>query len=363
MGNRPSSSTALNPDAPPPLLSAAVTGNADAFTSLWNDEGNTNRLCLDRQDNNVLHALFSCRTPSGKPNEILKLIHNTLSTPELEGAYQARNQLGCNPLWILIAYGNVELLKQVVDTVKDDSSLRSKIPKLVVQPNYQGDTPILATCSQGNTDMIKFLSTSGLLSAEQFEALLKQGNQKGTTPLQIVVANGHEELLQFLLHEQHHIIKDQLWHVNATGLSLFHICSERNFAAGLESLLDDALLHDRDALKNILALTDKNGANSLHVACFCGNAEIVQVWVDRIIAVQGESGINFLDLTDSQGRTAYWIAMIQSHEETIGKVLAKAGVATDKPEKMIQEIQQARERRVAKQQTKPAVDGNALLRR
>eukprot|EP00977_Amphora_coffeiformis_P026491 scaffold27034_cov171-Amphora_coffeaeformis.AAC.4 len=341
MGNR-SSSTAVNPAAPPPLLSAAVTGDAATFAALWKDDTN-NRLCQDRQDNNVLHALFACRAPSGKPSEILKLIHETLSTIELEDVYQARNQLGCNPLWILVAYGNVELLKLVLDySQDDDSSLQSKLPKLVVQPNHQGDTPILATSSQGNTNMVKFLAASGLLNAEQFQNLLKQGNKKGTTPLQIVVANGHEDMLQFLLSEQGATIQDQLWHVNAA---------------------DHAIAHDEKALEKILALTDKNGANPLHVAGFCGNAEIVQVWVDRIIAKQGESGIPLLDRTDGQGRTAYWISMVQSHEETIGKVLAKAGVATDQPEKMIEEIKQARDRRAARQQTKPAIDGNALLGR
>ena len=105
-------------------------------------------------------------------------------------------------------------------------------------------------------------------------------------------------------------------------------------------------------------------ANPLHVACFCGNADIVQVWVDRIVhATTPEKSVALLDRTDGQGRTAYWLAMVQSHEENIGKVLAKAGVETEKPPQMMQEIQQARERRANRQQARPAIDGNALLGR
>ncbi|OEU22168.1 hypothetical protein FRACYDRAFT_267177 [Fragilariopsis cylindrus CCMP1102] len=68
--------------------------------------------------------------------------------------------------------------------------------------------------------------------------------------------------------------------------------------------------------------------------------------------------IDMLDKLDGQGRTAYWLGMVQGHD-TIGKLLAEEGVDTVHP-KMVKEITEAKEKRSNKQQTR-AVDGSALL--
>ena len=400
MGNRTSSTQQQHPSAPPPLLSAAVTGDAVAFAKVWEAMKNDSNdpICIkDRQDNNVLHALFSCR--SGKPDEILRFIHTSVMDTAgqlLVPLYSAVNQLGCTPLWILIAYGNVELLKLVMELTASDDALRQVLPALVVQPNHQGDTPLLATCSQGNTAMVRYLmkcssnskSGSGALEdgnapawllsdnkdgSNSMQALLTQGNQKGTAPLQIVVANGHLELLQYLLTDDEcPLPADQIWRGNAAGLSLFHICSERNFDAGLQALLNFVLTPDDDgSLDKVVSLKDRNGANPLHVACFCGNVQAVKVWVDVITTHtkttskdDSSSAVALLDRTDGQGRTAYWIACVQGHQESIGQtLLAPVGVQTTQPAQMVQEIAQAQERRTQRRAQQPAIDGNALLGR
>ena len=342
MGNRASSTA---PGAPPPLLTAAVTGDATAFAPLWATE--TNRRLQDRQQNNVLHALFSAR--AGQPAEILRLIHEDSDPSLLIDLYTAPNQLGCTPLWILIAYGNVELLKIVLQRLKDAHLLQDKLPTLYTQPNHQGDSPLLATCSQGNLDMVQYLATV-VPSSNGFGTLLTQANQKGTTPLQIAVANGHVALLEYLL--SHEPVRDQVWHTNAAGLSLFHICAERNFAEGLRLLLQQVV----NDMNRVAALKDRNGANPLHVACFCGNADIVQVWLEVSDAA------DLLDQPDGQGRTAYWLAMVQGRDE-IGVLLAQAGAQTTAPAQMLMEIREAQERRAARQNSnaKAAIDGNALL--
>lgn len=352
MGNR-TSATQHHPSAPPPLLSAAVTGDAVAFAKLWeealkNDSNAPINIIKDRQDNNALHALFSCR--SGKPDEILRFIHTSVmdAAPQLVPLYAAVNQLGCTPLWILIAYGNVELLQLVMDLAASDDALRQVLPALVVQPNHQGDTPLLATCSQGNTAMVRYLmkcssNSRGTLEGENapawlivdnnkdgnnsMQALLTQGNQRGTTPLQIVVANGHLELLQYLLSDECSLPADQIWNVNAAGLSLFHICSERNFDAGLQASLNFALTADDDgSLNKVLSLKDRNGANPLHVACFCGNVQVVKVWVDVITTHtktskddSSSSAVALLDRTDGQGRTAYGLLAYKVTKRALGR--------------------------------------------
>ncbi|CAB9504217.1 expressed unknown protein [Seminavis robusta] len=162
MGNRSSS---VQPAGPPPLLTAAVMGDLSKFQEEWN--GADSVQVLDRQDNNVLHALFSCRGREGAQcQEILNQIHASLSTKaQIQNAYQAKNSLGCTPLWILVAYGNVDLLKHVQEKFAaiDSSVLFQDMLRV---PNHQGDSPFLATCSMGNTDMIRFLKQV-ILTPEQ----------------------------------------------------------------------------------------------------------------------------------------------------------------------------------------------------
>lgn len=394
MGNR-SSSAAQQPQAPPALLSCAVTGDFEAFATHWESNDAASSRVKDRQDNNVLHALFSCRPSMGKLAEcvkILDLIHDSLlaqdnnndvdgGRQQLVNLYKARNTLGCTAIWILVAYGNVDMLEHVqakLDNLPkgngNDDSLN--LAQLMQIPNHQGDSPLLATCSQGNLAMVQYLRDATLLTPEQFNALMVKPNLKGTTVLEIVVANGHEELLQYLLSEkengQYLLTEEQLYAMNpTTGLSLFHICAERNFHAGLRLLL--SFLASQKGNENVVdekilkTLKDKNQANALHVACFCGNLEIVQVWVETLQeAYKSETDkiAQTLDIPDGQGRTAYWIAGLKGHDAICQLLSQEGGVQTTQPAQMVREIKEAAERRqasAAARLAKRPVDGNALL--
>lgn len=423
MGNRTSSQQ----QGPPPLLSAAVTGNLEAFTTHWNDATTAQRLIKDRQDNNVLHALFSCRcrpststSASASPflpssnnrtttdvagvstqptdganascRQILTVIHESLTDAQLVALYRARNALGCTALWILVAYGNVPLLRHVVVMTTTTSIDRNNLPlfddgnddlseMLLQSPNRQGDSPLLATCSQGNLAMVRYLHENAnggdgaaLWTLDQFAAALRRPNRQGTTVLSIVVANGHESMLQYLLNTAapDDVVEDELYAVNAaTGLSLFHVCAERNFHAGLRLLLlstsktttaSDGNKVTAECLQKALSLHDKNRANALHVASYCGNLEIVTAWIEllRQAHYDDDQVAALLDRPDGQGRTAYWIAGLQGHV-AVQEALAAAGVQTTEPPRMVQEIRAATERRSAARRDKRAVDGNALL--
>jgi ankyrin repeat protein len=372
MGNR-TSSASTNPGAPPPLLAAAVTGKDTEFAALWKEQLDpTQRGQTDSQNNNILHALFSCRVASSGdgPTKILRIIHTSLRDEDpkfLCQMYKAHNALGCTPLWILVAYGNTDLLQIVLQDLKDANLLQDDLPTLLSQPNYQGDTPLLATCSQGNLSMVKFLANQENMWQPDW---LKRPNKKSTTPLQIVVANGHTDLLQYLLQQEEHMADNTpLWQPNSTaGLTLWHVCAERNFVAGLHLLWQHCAGKDNhdNILTRVTALKDRNGANPWHVAGFCGNVEVVQVWLDFVQqSSQANNAKWIIDATDGQGRTVYWLAMVQGHD-AIGSLLEAAGAQTKEPARMIDEIQQAASRRASRRQQQPPsklLDGNALLQK
>ncbi len=349
MGNRPSS---VQPSGPPPLLSAAVLGNIQSFGEAWNGEDSIGT--KDAQDNNVLHALFSCRG-SGMANcpEILDRIHSAVSPQKWMEAYKARNAIGCTPLWILVAYGNVDLLKVVRQNFEEQDQAKAFM-EILKKPNHQGDSPLLATCSQGNIDMVQYWKEE---LPEDFLVAMRGSNRKGTTPLQIIVGNNHPELLKYVLAETA-VDQQQLLEFNKAGLSLFHICSERNAKEILQILLKYA----NDDLEKIFSLQDKNGANPLHVAAFCGNEQVCKIWVDSVC--EESKKVDLLDVRDGQGRTAYWLGMVQG-QEAIGAMLAEQGVDTENS-KMVQEIEEAQERRskaAAARRSQPAIDGSALVGR
>ena len=355
------------PAAPPALLSAAVMGDLSKFETEWKAATSAqDRVIKDRQQNNILHALFSCRSPQAKAQDVLNLIHTDLSESQLVELYEAKNNLGCTPIWILVAYGNVDLLKHVQTKVQN---LSLKVSELLTESNHQGDSPLLATCSQGNTSMVKFLKDNAFSKNDaDWSSALSQANSKGTTPLQIVIGNAHSELLGFLLQEESSIAP-LLTRKNTAGLSLFHICSERNFASGLKLLLEYMTSKDnkRQGLEQVLDIKDKNQANALHVAAFCGNEEAVQVWINVTQSVCNDdvaAAIKLLDRMDGQARTAYWLTMVQGHEK-IGAMLAATGVDTKHPN-MVKEIEEAKERRAQaakKKEQQRLIDGASLSKR
>ncbi|GMI42928.1 hypothetical protein TeGR_g7032 [Tetraparma gracilis] len=327
LSSAPSSgaAAAAAPAPPPPLLSCAVVGDLPKYLETFSSLPAPSLLSTDSQSNNVLHALFSCANPDRRESvlEILEHVHKNVAEADLRAMYSARSQMGCVPLWILIAYGNVPALTRVLDLLPHlGSSLASE--------NMQGDTCVLATTSKGNVDMLSFLETAGDWNSSSFSSLLSKPNKNGTTPIQIAVANSHLETLDFLLSR---IPSPPLLEPNRAGLSLFHICAERGFAPGFSALLA------RATLAEALSLKDKNGASPLHVAAFCNNADVVGAIVGHADAT-GE----LLDAPDGDGRSAYWLAMLKGGGEAAELLRAAPGVEVG-GERMLQEIKESDERR------------------
>jgi len=375
MGNR--SSSVQPAGGPPPLISAAIIADVAKFRESWT--GGESIHVKDRQENNALHALFSYRgIESNHCSEILNRIHDSLEISQVKKAYRKRNSIGCTPLWILVAYGNVALLKEVKQKFADDDKMNDFL-EILRQSNNQGDSPFLATCCKGNIDMVRFFKEE-ILTPDQFTTAVTKANQKGTTPLQIIVGGSHTSLLEYLLQEEKTTLREEMLEYNGVGLSLFHICSERNAHEVLKIILafmtkdkkEENSEGDIKIVNQIFSLRDKNGASAMHVAAFCGNVEVVQFWIDVIKKTYAskdndsqKSVISVLDKMDGQGRTSYWLAMVQGNE-AIGKLLVVEGVSTVSP-KMVKEIEEAQFKRskddITRQQRNRTIDGSALLDR
>ena len=93
-----------------------------------------------------------------------------MSEEDLKSLYARRSQIGCNPIWILIAYGNTEVLKRAIDLGRGAGI---DVKGLASVENNQGDTAVLATSSLGNLTMVKFL-TESVFTAEEMSSLLEE---------------------------------------------------------------------------------------------------------------------------------------------------------------------------------------------
>ena len=321
MGNTPQTPTPPpQPPSPPPLLTAAVVGDYSRYLASYASLSAANPLVLqtlDAQGNNILHAALSCANAEkwGEEGDVLKIlrhVHRTVPPETLKEMYSHRSQMGCNPLWIAVAYGNVAAVKHAVEGVVGAG-------ELLAVPNGQGDTCVIATCSKGNVSMLEYLQSSWPgCDSSSFSSFLSKPNSNGTTPIQIAVANSHLSTLHFLCSHSPPS-SSTLRAKNSAGLTLFHIAAERNFHRGLEHLLS---LPDLP-LAEALALTDKNGAGCLHVAAFCGNVEAVST-----VASLPSATVSLLDTQDGEGRTAYWLAMLKGCVEA-GRVLRERGVVVE----------------------------------
>ncbi|GMI07082.1 hypothetical protein TrVE_jg4723 [Triparma verrucosa] len=331
-----SSDTSSTPGAPPQLIVACISGGYDNYIKIYdelvkdqtdssNPDSSNPLTKLDSQGNSVLHALFSSQSPSA---EILEHIHSTLAPATLSKMYAQKSVvLGCNPIWICVAYGNLEMLKLVISKLDELDDSNQTIQSLINVPNLQGDTALLATCSRGNLPMLQHLST--LLPPSTFTSLLTTPNKNGTTPLLTILSNSHPDLLTYLVSLPS--VPLPLSTPTSSGLYPLHIASERGNLPILTSVLESVGLPGWSCL-------DKNGATPLHVSSFIGNLEVCRVLVEYV-----GSNVRLLKLNDSQNRTPYLIAMLKGHDE-VGDLLSAAG-AGEINESERKEIMEAKERR------------------
>jgi len=115
------------------LIPLAIAGNAASFRATPNLPTRVRE--IDRQGNNVLHGLFSAGNPSAGHVEILEHARKVMGEEGFADALAARNDLGCNVLWIGVAYQCVELLEKLRGAV-DGSELK----RLASVRNRQGAT-------------------------------------------------------------------------------------------------------------------------------------------------------------------------------------------------------------------------------
>ena len=304
------------------LVPMAISGNAASFKSECSaNEGLVSK--LDRQRNTVLHGLFTVRDVTPGHSEIFELVRSELGGDNgrfLE-MLATKNDLGCNVLWIGVAYQAVDLLQKLESVIGKD-----ELKRLISVTNLQGDTGILAACSRGGEASLLWLrSLYGDGDRDALLSLLCACNKNGTDVVQTVCSGSHlqtAKVLRDLLPAENWGRAD-----SKRGLYPLHVAVERGWQEGVELILS---IVGSDGT----AVRDLNGATPLHVAAFVGHCSCVSPLINADADIEARDG---------SGRTALWLAKLKGFDG-VATLLEEAG-AKDNLKGMAEEIEQSDTRR------------------
>ena len=374
---------------PPPLMAPAVIGDHAQFMKILSsldqqqpppptadaDEAGAPRLQsarrrisemlsnLDSQGNNTLHAVCAS-PPSSDGIAILKEIISTISSSAGDGlasqspaqllslvsSFNAKNQIGCTPVWLCCGYGNVKLLSAMFDAIAlhagtREGERRRLVRDLLSSTNTGGDSAILAACSRGHTDTLAFIvdmlkkSEGGEKdvnsSATTIQQILTQPNKAGSTPLFAAVGSSNSKCVDLLLsmlggRSGGETTHDHLLAKNRLGLTLLHIACERDSGETVMSLLAPLASSSTTPvpiLTMLLSSRDANNATPLMLASFLGNLSALAALRGPTLAAtsSGSGEENLLDATDGGGRTAYYLAKAASKDEAAALLARNVG--------------------------------------
>lgn len=178
----------------------------------------------------------------------------------------------------------------------------SIIKKMFNSVDRNGLTPLHLAFSLGNTNIVKVLIESGLVS------LLAKDNE-GATPLHYAVKRGDAEIVGLLLD-----------YINRENQSV-QLKWMKNRLAG------DAMETDLPTMINPLG-RDVHGCTILHWAVFYGHLEVVRkILASSIFKVDFPQAIN---LQDMNGSTALSLAVTKDRQSIISELLANHNLEVDR---------------------------------
>jgi len=215
--------------SPHPGIPLAISGDYEKFVLL----PEFNISAVDAQHNTVLHGLFTTAKANDGHKKILRHIATFFEGSEGGGTLietlQSENDLGCGVLWIGVAYQSIALLDELKELVGAEF-----IKALVQVPNKQGDTGILAACSRGGEESLKWLNFLFEGDGDGLAKLLGRSNKNGTDIVQTAVSGRHADTLKILVKIMR---KERFGEANGAGLYPLHVAAERDCKEVAEILL------------------------------------------------------------------------------------------------------------------------------
>ena len=204
---------------------------------------------------------------------------------------RSKNNLGCNVVWIGVAYQSISLLDELVEALG-----AAEVKGLAMVPNDQGDTGILAAVSRGGTASLGWIKGLFEGDKEGMEALARTTNKDGTDLVQAAVGGRHEGTVRSLIS-----LFPLLGYgaANDKGIYPMHLAAERD-CGGIVKALKEAGAG--------VEVRDKNGATPLMVAAFVGAKDAARKLID--------AGAD-KEKRDGEGRRAVDLAEIKNMQEIV----------------------------------------------
>ena len=185
--------------------------------------------------------------------EVLRNTISLISNATLFTRRFARRRVG-------VAYQAVALLDELITVLG-----KKEVKDLVMVPNDQGDTGILAAVSRGGLESLRWVAKLFEGDEKGMGELVGKRNKNGTDLVQAAVGGRHVETVRMLVEL---LPKGRFGERMGNGMYPIHVAAERD-CGGIVKLLVGAGAR--------IEVTDKNGATPLMVASFVGAKEVVEV--------------------------------------------------------------------------------------
>ena len=210
------------------------------------------------------------------------------------------NERGCNilienindhtPLHIACQYGNIVVVKYLIDVVKVDALFQDsrgntllhhashamgdiEVVEYLVDvlhcdpfyPNNEKSTPIHLACRNGNLEVAKYLSSA------TYHYRISCVDKKGRTPLHEACIHGHLNIVSHLTHENHSMHED-IYCSDYDGFTPLHLACKLGHLNVVMYMINEC--------KCDVSYTDDDMHTPLHLACQNGHIDIVKYLID-----------------------------------------------------------------------------------
>ncbi|XP_046332501.2 ankyrin repeat and KH domain-containing protein 1-like [Haliotis rufescens] len=288
-----------------PLMFAAIEGHKDVFDLVMSKGGDVS--AFDGNGNNILH--LACL---GGNVEIVKYI---LSQNIAE--INSRDTYGRTPLMMAAAEEHKDVFDLLVSKGCDVSAF-----------DGNGNNILHLACFEGHVEMVKYILSQNILDINSrgvhgrtslmfaateghkdvFDSVMSKGGDAslvdthGDNILLLACLGGHAEMVKYILSQN---IVD----INSRGL-YGRTPLMVAVAGGYKDVFDLLVSEGGD-----VSAVDGNGSTILHVACFCGQVEMVKHILSQ--------GIVDIHAKDKYGHTAAMMAKRRKHMKVYDLIISK----------------------------------------